>query len=81
MRKLLTIFGALVLVTLFTAQQGLAEVATQITVRGRLEKTVEAGGWLIVAGGQKYLLLNAQRFQKESWFKEGHRLRCGQCAL
>ncbi len=70
MRKLLTIFGALVLVTLFTTQQGLAEGATQITVRGRLQKTVEAGGWLIVAGGQKYLLLNAQQFQKESWFKE-----------
>lgn len=71
MRKLFTIIGAVALVTLFAAQHGLAESgATQITVRGRLQKTVEAGGWLIVADGQKYLLLNAQRFQKESWFKE-----------
>ncbi len=71
MSKLFTIFGALVLVTLFTTGQGLAEgAATQNTVRGRLQKTVEPGGWLIVVDGQKYLLLNAQRFQKESWFKE-----------
>jgi uncharacterized protein YggE len=71
MRKLFAIFGALVLVTLFTTQQSLAEEgANQITVRGRLQKTVEAGGWLIVADGQKYLLLNARRFQQESWFKE-----------
>ncbi|MGI8897104.1 MAG: SIMPL domain-containing protein [Pyrinomonadaceae bacterium] len=71
MRKLFTICGVLWLVTLFTTQQGLAEAgANQLTVRGRLQKTVEAGGWLIVADGQKYLLLNAQRFRKESWFKE-----------
>ncbi|MBA3356527.1 MAG: SIMPL domain-containing protein [Pyrinomonadaceae bacterium] len=71
MSRLFTIFGALVLVTLFTTGQGLAEGgATQNTVRGRLQKTVEPGGWLIVVDGQKYLLLNAQRFQKESWFKE-----------
>jgi uncharacterized protein YggE len=61
----------LVLGTLFTAQQGLAETgAIQTTIRGRLQKTVEPGGWLVVNDGQKYLLLNAQRFQKESWFKE-----------
>jgi hypothetical protein len=71
MRKLFTIFGALLLVTLFTTQPGFAKAdATQITVRGRLQKTVESGGWLIIVDGQKYLLLNAQRFQKESWFKE-----------
>ncbi|MFN2510473.1 MAG: SIMPL domain-containing protein [Pyrinomonadaceae bacterium] len=71
MRKLITILGVLVLGTLFTAQQGLADAgATQVTIRGRLQKTVEPGGWLVVVEGQKYLLLNAQRFQKESWFKE-----------
>lgn len=71
MRRLFTFFGALVLIALFSTQQGFAEAsATQTTVRGRLQKTVEAGGWLVVADGQKYLLLNAQRFQKESWFKE-----------
>jgi uncharacterized protein YggE len=71
MRKVFAISGAFVLITLLTTQQGSAEAgATQITVRGRLQKTVEAGGWLIVADGQKYLLLNALRFQKEIWFKE-----------
>jgi uncharacterized protein len=42
----------------------------EITVRGKLQKTVESGGWLIVANNQKYLLLNAQRFQNEKWFTE-----------
>jgi uncharacterized protein len=71
MRRLFSIFGALMLVTLVTTQHVLAEVgATEITVRGRLQKTVEPGGWLIVADGQKYLILNVQQFQKESWFKE-----------
>lgn len=71
MEKLFTIIGALVVVTLFMTQQGLAEAgATQINIRGRLQKTVEPGGWLVVVDGQKYLILNAQRFQKESWFKE-----------
>jgi uncharacterized protein len=71
MRKLFAIFGALLLVTLFTTQHGLAEAgATEMTIRGRLQKTVEPGGWLIVVDGQKYLILNAQRYQKESWFKE-----------
>ncbi|MCM3902208.1 MAG: SIMPL domain-containing protein [Pyrinomonadaceae bacterium] len=71
MGRLFTIFGALALVMLFTTQQGLAEAATtEVTIRGRLQKTVEPGGWLIVVDGQKYLLLNAQRYLKESWFKE-----------
>jgi uncharacterized protein YggE len=49
--------------------------ATEITVRGTLGRTVEAGGWLInsEADGKtsKYLLLNARRFQNESWFRAG----------
>jgi uncharacterized protein len=44
--------------------------AAEVTVRGRLGRTVEAGGWLIVAE-QKYLLLNAGRWANESWFREG----------
>lgn len=44
--------------------------AKEITVRGKLQKTVEAGGWLIVARDTKYLLLNAKDFQNNSWFKE-----------
>lgn len=32
---------------------------------------VEAGGWLIVEGNQKYLLLNTGKFSNESWFRNG----------
>jgi len=44
--------------------------AKEITVRGKLQKTVEAGGWLVVASDTKYLILNAKTFQSNSWFKE-----------
>lgn len=45
--------------------------AEEITVRGKLQKTVEAGGWLIVEReGKKYLILNSRDFTKHSWFKE-----------
>ena len=44
--------------------------AKEITVRGKLQKTVEAGGWLIAAGERRYLLLNARSFQNNEWFKE-----------
>src|SRR5215208_2034933 len=44
--------------------------AKEITIRGKLQKTVEAGGWLIVAGDAKYLILNAKNFQSNGWFKE-----------
>ena len=47
----------------------------EITIRGHLAPTVEAGGWLIVVYTDekttKYLLLNARRFQNESWFRAG----------
>jgi hypothetical protein len=55
------------LVILFAGQS----LAKEITVRGRLARTVEAGGWLIVSDAQKYLLLNFSRFQGETWFREG----------
>jgi uncharacterized protein len=44
--------------------------AKEITVRGKLQKTVEAGGWLIVSGDTKYLILNSRNFQDNAWFKE-----------
>ena len=44
--------------------------AKEITVKGKLQKTVEAGGWLIVNDGNKYLILNAKNFQNNAWFKE-----------
>jgi uncharacterized protein YggE len=67
-RKLITILGSLVLVTVLA---GVA-AANEITVRGRLQRTVEPGGWVIVSGNQKYLILNAQRFQSEKWFAEAN---------
>ncbi len=44
--------------------------AEEITVRGKLQKTVESGGWLIVRGDTKYLILNPRNFQGNAWFKE-----------
>ena len=66
MKPLLFITGVLALML------GVATVlqAKEITVRGKLQKTVEAGGWLIVGGDTKYLILNPANFQKNAWFKE-----------
>ena len=64
--KISRMLGVLLLLTLFAGQT----FAKEITVRGRLQKTVEAGGWVIVSGNHKYLLLNAQRYQNEKWFME-----------
>ena len=44
--------------------------AKEITVRGKLQKTVEPGGWLIATNDVKYLILNAKNFQSNAWFKE-----------
>src|SRR5690349_9178780 len=44
--------------------------AKDITVRGKLQKTVESGGWLIAASDAKYLILNPRNFQGNAWFKE-----------
>ena len=66
MRKLISMLGAITLLALLATQA----FAKEMTVRGRLQKTVEAGGWVIAAGNQKYLILNAQRFQNEKWFAE-----------
>jgi uncharacterized protein len=61
--------AAMIAAALFLATAAQA-AAAEMTVRGRLGRTVEAGGWLIVAK-QKYLLLNADRWARESWFREG----------
>ena len=67
-RKLITILAAMALAALFTTQA----FAKEMTVSGRLHRTVEPGGWVIAAGSQEYLILNAQRFQNEKWFTEGN---------
>jgi uncharacterized protein YggE len=65
-RKLIPTLGVIALLVLVTTQV----FAKEITIRGRLRRTVEAGGWVIVTGDQKYLVLNARRFQNEKWFRE-----------
>ena len=64
--KIITMLGVLALLTVFASQA----FAKEITVRGHLKKTVEAGGWVVVASNRSYLLLNAQRYQSEKWFTE-----------
>ena len=66
-RTLLTWATLCALICLSGAQVSVA--AEEITVRGRLAPTVEAGGWLVLATRQKYLLLNAERWRNESWFR------------
>ena len=57
------------LVLVFAMQ---ASAATEeITARGRLSRTVEPGGWIINAPRERYLVINADRFKSESWFREG----------
>jgi len=73
MKRLLTTCSVIALLALFSTQIIAATTGTESnkTIRGRLQKTVEPGGWLVVDNTQKFLLINAQRFQNESWFKEG----------
>jgi uncharacterized protein len=65
-RRLLAVFTAIVI----AAVLAVPSFAKEITVRGQLQRTVEAGGWVIVVDGQKYLILNARKFQNQDWFKE-----------
>jgi uncharacterized protein len=65
-------FAALALVLAFAAQSVRAvQTSKDLTVVGRLTPTVEAGGWLVVAEYGRYLLLNANQFRAQPWFREG----------
>jgi uncharacterized protein YggE len=66
--RFFTAAAALAICCAFASQA--AAASKEITVRGQLRPTVESGGWVIVAGEQKYLLLNADRFKGESWFRK-----------
>jgi uncharacterized protein YggE len=68
-----SVFVALALALAFAARAAaqVKEGGGEITVEGRLARTVEAGGWLIVADYGKYLILNPRQFQSEPWFREG----------
>jgi hypothetical protein len=67
-RKTLVLISALALCALCVTQA----FGKDITIRGKLRKTVEHGGWLIVVEKQKYLILNSQEFAGEKWFAEGN---------
>ena len=66
-RTLTTIIGTIALLALFTT----TAFAKDITVQGRLQRTVEPGGWVISTGNEQYLILNFRSFQNETWFAEG----------
>ena len=71
-RTILTTFASAVITLAAVLGVAARAVAAEaLMVRGKLARTVEANGWLITTDGQKYLILNAQKFQGESWFREG----------
>jgi hypothetical protein len=59
---------ALVLSKLETAQ-----TTQEVSLTGKLQPTVEAGGWTITTSDkkQKYVLLGTQPSENQPWFKEG----------
>lgn len=65
-RQLITGFAVIVLAVICTVPA----FAKEISIVGRLQRTVEPGGWVIALSNQKYLILNSQRFQNEPWFSE-----------
>ena len=71
LRRLAMMLSLIALLAFLTIQAS----AQEITIRGHLERTVEAGGWLIISDTDemttKYLLLNAKQFEKKSWFRAG----------
>ena len=71
MKRTVLMWAGVIALAVCLGGQALGGVS-ELTLRGRLAPTVEAGGWLIVTGGrEKYLILNARKFQSESWFREG----------
>ncbi|MGZ8882137.1 MAG: hypothetical protein ACXW1B_01510, partial [Nitrososphaeraceae archaeon] len=63
-RQLITGFAAIMLAVICAVPA----FAKEISIVGRLQRTVEPGGWVIASSNQKYLILNSQRFQNEPWF-------------
>lgn len=66
-RKLITLMGTIALAALFATQA----FAKEITIQGRLQRTVEPGGWVVAGNNQKFLILNYRQFQNERWFVAG----------
>ena len=70
MKRLILITSVLAVILGTAAVLHAKEITVEITVRGKLQKTVEANGWLIVNTDNKYLILNPKNFQSNAWFKE-----------
>ncbi|HEX8423793.1 MAG TPA: SIMPL domain-containing protein [Pyrinomonadaceae bacterium] len=70
-RRMLLAAACVAMLSLMFVGQATRAAAQEITVRGQLGQTVEAGGWLINASKQKYLILNAERWRNETWFRAG----------
>jgi uncharacterized protein YggE len=66
MRRILLLLPLLCVLVCACAAQAATK---EITIKGRLTPTVEAGGWLVATAKEKYLLLNAARWRSESWFR------------
>ncbi|NNE66663.1 MAG: hypothetical protein HKN33_08850 [Pyrinomonadaceae bacterium] len=47
----------------------------KITINGTLKQMVEKGGWLIVSGKKKFLIVNAGKYRSKSWFVVGAKVR------
>lgn len=50
-----------------------AQTTQEVSVTGKLQPTVEAGGWILTTADkkQKYVLLGTQPVENQTWFKEG----------
>ncbi len=66
-KRVLGLAGAFALCLLLATQA----LASEVTIRGHLKRTVEPGGWVVITENQKYLILNAKKFSAERWFVEG----------
>ena len=71
MKRLVAVISSLAILLAATTVLRAAELTNEISVRGRLQRTIEPGGWVIATGSTKYLLINSSNFQSEEWFREG----------
>jgi len=71
MKRLVGVISLIAILFGATAVLVAAEPPNEITVRGRLKRTIEPGGWVITTGTTEYLIINSSNFQAEDWFKEG----------
>ncbi len=56
-------------------QEPAAKGEETMELEGRLEPTVEAGGWVLHTEQGTYLLLSITEYRQEPWFKEGARVK------